>query len=123
MTPIEARGDSAGPSRLFSRGQEAEAQAEEDPLAALDKSLAAAEARLLAYLATDSEDDKDFIPTFTAPRATHDDKAGLSGADTIHKTSPLVPPPVVTAVEVTIPDTLAQILQTLTQHKSRCRLK
>jgi len=54
-------------------------------MAAEDASLAAAEARLPAYLAIDSEDsedDEDFIPTISVRRATHDDEAGPSGADT-----------------------------------------
>lgn len=54
------------------------------------------------------------MPTFEVPRATHDDEAEPSGTDTTRETSPPVPP-VVTAAQVTAPDTLAQILQTLTQ--------
>lgn len=73
--------------------QRAEAKAGTDPLAAEAKALATAEARLPAYLATNSDDDKDFIPYFPAPRAAHDDRAGPSHATTTSTdTTALVPP-------------------------------
>ena len=48
----------------------AEGRVADDPTVAEDASLAVADAQLLHYLATDSEDsedDKDFIPTVTVP--------------------------------------------------------
>ena len=61
----------------------AEGRVADDPMAADDASLAAAEAQLPHYLVTnseDSEDDEDYIPTVTVPRGAHDDEAGCSGA-------------------------------------------
>lgn len=81
-----------------------------------DEAHAATEATLLAYWATDledSEDDKDFTPTFPAPRASHDHEAEPLEAATTRDTSPLAPPTVTTA-KVTFPDRLAQILQNFT---------
>ena len=61
-----ARGQQRAEQRLREQAQ-AEAAAAEDPFAAADASLAAAEAQLPHYLATtdskDSEDDEDFTPT------------------------------------------------------------
>ena len=53
------------------------------PMAAEDASLAAAEAQLPAYLATDTEDSEnheDYIPTIPVRRVAHDDEAGTSRA-------------------------------------------
>jgi hypothetical protein len=69
-------------------------------MAAETEALAVADACLLAYLATDSEDSKD------------DQEAGPSGAGAEaerHDLSPPPPPPIA-AAQVTIPDTLATIL-------------
>ena len=87
----------------------AEGRVVDDPTAAEDASLTAAEAQLPYYLVTDSEDsedDEDFIPTVTVPRGAHDDEAGSSGVAR-------VPAPPVTAAQVTQPDSLAAILQRL----------
>ena len=57
----------------------AEDRVVDDPTAAENASLAAAEAQLPHYLVTDSEDsedDEDFIPTVTIPQGAHDDEAG-----------------------------------------------
>ena len=81
----------------------AEGRVADDPTAAEDASLAAAEAQLPHYLITDSEDDEDFIPTVTVPRGAHDDEAGSSGAAR-------TPAPPVTTAQVTQPDALATIL-------------
>ena len=69
----------------------------DDPTAAEDAPLAAAEAQLPHYLVTDSEDsedDEDYIPTVTVPRGAHDDEAGSSGAAR-------TPAPLVTTAQVT----------------------
>ena len=61
----------------------AEGRVADDPPAAEDASLAAAEAQLPHYLVTDSEDsedDEEYIPTVTVPRGAHDDEVGSSGA-------------------------------------------
>ena len=61
----------------------AEGRVADDPTAAEDASLTAAEAQLPHYLVTDSEDsedDEEYIPTVTVPRGAHDDEAGSSGA-------------------------------------------
>jgi hypothetical protein len=84
----------------------AEGRVVDDPTAAEDASLAAAEAQLTDYLVTDfedSEDDEDYIPTITVPRGAHDDEAGSSGAAR-------APAPPVSAAQVTQPDSLAAIL-------------
>ena len=60
-----AQGQRRAKQKLRERAQ-AEAAAAEDPFAAADASLAAAEAQLPHYLGTDledSEDDEDFTPT------------------------------------------------------------
>lgn len=93
----------------------AEGRVADDPTAAEDASLAAAEAQLPHYLVTDSEDsedDEDYIPTVTIPRGAHDDEAGSSGAAR-------VPAPPVTAAQVTQPDSLATILQRLSDQQDR----
>ena len=72
----------------------AEGRAADDPTAAEDASLAAAEAQLPHYLVTDSEDsedDEDYISTVTVPRGAHDDEVGSSGAARAHA------PPVISA--------------------------
>ena len=51
----------------------AEGRVVDEPTAAEDASLAAAEAQLPHYLVTDSEDsedDEDYIPTITVPRCS-----------------------------------------------------
>ena len=61
----------------------AEGRVVDDPTAAEDASLAAAETQLPHYLVTDSEDsedDEDYIPTVTIPQGAHDDEAGSSSA-------------------------------------------
>ena len=78
----------------------AEGRVADDPIAAEDASLAAAEAQLPHYLVTDSEDsedDEDYIPTITVPRGAHDDEAGSSGAAR-------TPAPPVTTAQVTQSD-------------------
>ena len=78
--------------------------------------------QLPQYLATDSEDsedDEDFTPTIPIRRAAHDDEAGTSGAGAPrHNLRPPTPPPV-TVAQVAVSDTLAQILQTLTDQQRR----
>ena len=84
----------------------AEGRIEDDPMVAEDASLAAAEAQLPYYLATDSEDsedDEDYIPTVSVTRGAHDDEAGSSGAAR-------APAPPISAAHVTQPDSLAAIL-------------
>ena len=84
-----------------------------DPSAAEDASLAAAEAQLPHYLAIDSEDsedDEDYIPTVFVPRGAHDDEAGSSGVAR-------APAPPVSAAQVTQPDSLAAILQRLSDQQ------
>ena len=85
-------------------------------MAAEDASLAAAEAQLPHYLATDSEDsedDEEFIPTFPVHRAAHNDEAGSSSA------AARAPAPPVTAAQVTQPISLVPILQRLTNQQER----
>ena len=87
----------------------------DDPTTAEDASLAAAEAQLLHYLATDSEDsedDEDYIPTVSIPRGAHDDEAGSSIA-----TRDSAPP--ISTAQVTQPDALATILQRLSDQQDR----
>ncbi|RLN11268.1 hypothetical protein C2845_PM09G07480 [Panicum miliaceum] len=109
--------------------QRAEAEGAADPTAAEAASLAAAEARLPTYLATDSEDsedDEDYIPSVAVHREAHDSEAGPSGAGAAadtegavhHELSPPTPPPVI-AAQVTVLDTLATILQALTEEQRR----
>ena len=93
----------------------AEGRVADDPTAAEDASLAAAEAQLPYYLATDSEDsedDEDYIPTVSVPRGAHDDEARSSGAAR-------APAPPVSAAQVTQPDSLAAILSRLTDQQER----
>jgi len=74
--------------------------------AAEDAALDEAEAQLLRFLAVDidnSEDDEDYTPTISVPRAAHDDEAGTSRGP-----AP-VPPPVI-AAQVSQPDSLAALL-------------
>ena len=87
----------------------------DDLTAAEDASLAAAKAQLPHYLATDSEDsedDEDYIPTVSIPRGAHDDEAGSSGAAR-------APAPPVSAAQVTHPNSLAAILQRLSDQQDR----
>ena len=93
----------------------AEGRVADDPTTAEDASLATAEAQLPHYLATDSEDsedDEDYIPTVTVPRGAHDHEAGSSGA-----AGASAPP--VSAAQVTQPDSLAAILQRLSDQQDR----
>ena len=86
-----------------------------DPTAAEDASLADVEAQLQRYLATDSEDsedDEDYNPTVSVTRGAHDDEAGTSSAAR-------APAPPVLATQVTQPDSLAAILQWLTDQQDR----
>ena len=111
-TPRDGRRGSRGQrraQRILDERVLAEDRVVDDPTAAEDASLAAAEAQLPHYLVTnseDSEDDEDFIPTITVPRGAHDDEAGSSGAAR-------TPAPPVTSTQVTQPDALAAILQRL----------
>jgi hypothetical protein len=87
----------------------------DDPTEAEDASLAAVEAQLPHYLVTDSEDsedDENYIPTITVPRGAHDDEAGSSGAAR-------APAPPVSAAQVNQPDSLAAILQRLSDQQDR----
>ena len=93
----------------------AEGRVVDDPTAAEDASLVAAEAQLPRYLVTDSEDsedDEDYIPTVTVPRGAHDDEAGSFGAAR-------APAPPISAAQVTQPDSLAAILQRLSDQQDR----
>ena len=93
----------------------AEGRVADDPTAAEDTSLAAIEAQLQHYLVTnseDSEDDLDYIPTVTVPRGAHDDEAGSSSAAR-------TPAPPVTTAQVTQSDSLAAILQRLSDQQDR----
>jgi hypothetical protein len=96
----------------------AAAEAVMDEAARQDATLAAAEAPLPQYFATDDEsssDDEDFAP---APepvfrvRRTHDDEAGGSSLPGQREAeSPL--PPQITLAQVTQPDQLTSLIQTL----------
>ena len=91
----------------------AEGRVADDPTVVEDTSLAAAEAQLPHYRITnseDSEDDEDYIPTVTVPRGAHDDEAGFSGAV-------CTPAPPVTTAQVTQLDSLAAILQRLSDQQ------
>ena len=91
----------------------AEGRVEDDPTTAEDASLAAVEAQLPHYLATDledSEDDEDNIPTVSVPRGAHDDEVGSSGAARAHA-------PPISAAQVTQPDSLAAILSRLSDQQ------
>jgi len=93
----------------------AEGRVADDPTAAADASLAAAEAQLPHYLATDSEDsedDEDYVPTVSVPRGAYDDEAGSSGVARDHA------PPIL-AAQVTQPDSLAAILSRLSDQQDR----
>ena len=93
----------------------AEGTVADDPTAAEDASLAAAEAQLPHYLVTDSEDsedDEEYIPTVSVPRGAHDDEAGSSRAAR-------APAPPVTTAQVTQPDSLAAILTRLSDQHDR----
>ena len=80
----------------------AEGRVRDEERAADDAALDEAEAQLPGFLAVDtddSEDDEDYTPTISVPRAAHDDEAGTS------RGSAPVPPPV-TAAQVSQPYTL-----------------
>jgi hypothetical protein len=95
----------------------AAAEAVMDEAARQDATLAAAEAPLPQYFATDdesSDDDEDFVlapePVFRV-RRTHDDEAGgstLSGQRVAES-----PVPTITAAQVTQPDQLTTLIQAM----------
>jgi hypothetical protein len=71
-----------------------------------------AEAQLPEFFTVDtddSEDDEDYTPTISVPRAAHDDEAGTSR-------DPAPAPPVI-AAQVSQPDSLAALLQVLTEEQ------
>jgi len=121
--PDDGRRGVKGQRRAEQRLREhvqAEAAATEDPFAAADASLAAAEAQLPQLLDTDSEDsedDEDFTPTIHVRRAAHDDEAGTSGAAAPRHDLRPPTPPLMTVAQVAVPDMLAQILQRLTDQQ------
>ena len=91
----------------------AEGRVRDEERATEDAALDEAEAQLPGFLVVDtddSEDDEDYTPTISVPRAAPNDEAGTS-----HGPAP-VPPPVTTA-QVSQPDSLAAILQTLTEEQ------
>ena len=94
----------------------AEDRVQDEERAAEDAALDEAEAQLPGFLAVDIddlEDDEDYTPTISVPRAAHDDEAGTSRG-------PALAPPV-TAAQVSQPDTLAALLQAVIeeQHSQR----
>jgi hypothetical protein len=96
----------------------AAAEAVMDEAARQDATLAAAEAPLPQYFATDDEssnDDDDFVPApepvFKVHRA-HDDKAGGSSFPGQREAKSPIPPQITTA-QVTQPDQLTTLIQTL----------
>ena len=71
-----------------------------------------AEAQLPGFFTVDtddSEDDEDYTPTISVPRAAHDDEAGTSRGP--------APAPPVTAAQVSQLDSLAALLQVLTEEQ------
>ena len=71
-----------------------------------------AEVQLPGFLAVDtddSEDDEDYTPTISVPRAAHDDEAGTSRGP--------APTPLVTAAQVSQPDTLVALLQAVIEEQ------
>ena len=93
----------------------AEGRVRDEERAAEDAALDEAEAQLPGFLAVDiddSEDDEDYIPTISVTRGAHDDEAGPS-----NRARAPVPP--VTAAQVTQPDSLAAILQRLSDQQDR----
>ena len=90
----------------------AEGGVRDEERAVEDAALDEAEAQLPGFLAVDtddSEDDEDYTPTISIPRAAHDDEAGTSRGP--------APAPPVTASQVSQPDTLAALLQVLTEEQ------
>ena len=84
----------------------AEGRVRDEERAAEDAALDEAEAQLPGFLAVDtddSEDDEDYTPTISVPRAAHDDEAGTS-------CGPAPVPPLVIAAQVSQPDSLAALL-------------
>ena len=84
----------------------AEGRVRDEERAAEDAALDEAEAQLSGFSAVntnDSEDDEDYTPTISVPRAAHDDEAGTS-----HGPAPV--PPLVIAAQVSQPDSLAALL-------------
>ena len=117
-TPLDGRRGSRGQrraQRILDECALAEGIVVDDPTAAEDASLTAAEAHFPHYLVTDSEDsedDEDYIPTITIPRGAHDDEAGSSGAAR-------APAPPISVAQVTQPDSLTAILQRLSNQQDR----
>ena len=77
-----------------------------------DAALDEAEAQLPEFFAEDtddSEDDEDYTPTISVPRGAHNDEAGSSRGP--------VPAPPVKAIQVSQPDSLAALFQTLTEEQ------
>ena len=92
-----------------------------DATASEEEALAAAEAQLPDYLATDSEDsdqDPDFMPVYRVCRA-HDDEAGGSIVRPQGVAPPPSPPPPISSFEVPQFDTLNAILSRLTEQQRR----
>ena len=91
----------------------AEGGVRDEERATEDSALDEAEAQLPGFFAEDaddSKDDEDYIPTISVPRGAHDDEAGSSRGPAS------VPPPVI-AAQVSQPDSLAPILQTLAEEQ------
>ena len=90
-----------------------ECRVRDEERAAEDAAMDEAEAQLPGFLAVDiddSEDDEDYTPTISVPRAAHDDEAGTSRG-------PAPVPPPVTAAQVSQPDSLAVLIQTLAEEQ------
>ena len=90
----------------------AEGRVRDEERAAEDAALDEAEAQLPGFLAVDtddSEDDEDYTPTIFVPRASHDDEEGTSRDP--------APAPPVTAAQVSQPDSLAALIQTLAEEQ------
>jgi hypothetical protein len=116
-------GDRRRGSRGLKRAEEtiqasAAAEAVMDEAARQDATLAAAEAPLPQYFATDDEsscDDDDFVPTpelvLRVRRARDDEAGGSSLPDQREAESPI--PPQITSAQVTQPDQLTALIQTL----------
>jgi hypothetical protein len=89
-----------------------------DEAARQDATLAAAEAPLPQYFATDDEsscDNDDFVPTLEPVlrvRRAHDDEAGGSSLPGQREAESPIPPQI-TSAQVTQPDQLTALIQTL----------
>ena len=90
-----------------------EGRVRDEERATEDAALDEAEAQLPGFFVEDTEDSnygEDYILTISVPRGAHDDEAGSSRGPA------LVPPPVI-AAQVSQPDSLAAILQTLAEEQ------